>query len=267
MMDSDSHRAHDQRTRDNDGAAGGAGDKNLVRLLKPVVIADDAGGPIDDTIVSPEYYNRFSYSLLAKGATSVSLTVGITSANPGEGKTLVASNLAVSLALANRRDTILVDLSIRSPRLHSVFGTPLGPGLMEAIDGSTIQVWKTRVDHLHVLPAGLAGMALLSGDVRSSFESAGGFENDLPALGLDKVVLFRDIIYSLREHFEFVIVDMPVLKEPHVPVLLTHQMDGLLVVVDATRTRHEDVERMFRQLNSSQILGFVFNRATDEALE
>ena len=36
-------------------------DKNLVRLLKPVVIADDPPGPIDEHVVSAEYYNRFTY--------------------------------------------------------------------------------------------------------------------------------------------------------------------------------------------------------------
>jgi Mrp family chromosome partitioning ATPase len=255
------------QTRNDGSPREDSADKNLVRLLKPVVIADDPPGPIDEHVVSAEYYNRFTYSLLAKGAMAVNLTVGVTSANPGDGKTLVASNLAVSLALANRRDTVVVDLSIRNPRLHSVFGTPLGPGLIEAIDGNSIRVWKTMIDHLHVLPAGAVGRARAGLEQQFSAETSTLYDDDSPILGLDKVVAFRDVIYSLRESFEFVIVDMPVLQEPRVPVLLTHQVDGLIVVVDATRTKHRDVERMFRQLNTNQILGFVFNRASDDVLE
>jgi Mrp family chromosome partitioning ATPase len=264
MTGSDSHKASDHRTRGGERPSATEADNNLVRLLKPVVIANDPAGPVDEAIVAPEFYNRFTYSLLSDEAAAVNLTVGVTSANPGEGKTVVASNLAVSLAVANRRDTVVVDLSIWNPRLHSVFGTPLSPGLLEAIDGGPIQVWKTRIDHLHVMSAGI-GRALFGAE---PLPGAGGtYSSDIPPLGLDKAVVFRDIVYSLREYFEFVIVDMPVLHEPRVPVILTHQMDGVLVVVDATKTKQRDVEKMFRQLNTNQVLGFVFNRTSDENLE
>jgi Mrp family chromosome partitioning ATPase len=268
MSPADSHRIHDQRTREPQASPGAdGGENNLVRLIKPVLIADDPPGLLDDAMVSAEFYNRFTYSVLSERASSVKLTVGVTSANPGEGKTLVASNLAVSLAVANRRDTVLVDLSVLRPRLHSVFGTPIGPGLMEAIAGGSIKVWKTKIDHLHVLPSGVPGQFETQSERKVPPELSQLYNNELPSLGLEKVVAFRDIVYSLREHYEFVIIDMPVLTEPRVPVILTHQMDGLLVVVDATRTKHRDVEKMFRQLNTDQILGFVFNKTSDEELE
>jgi Mrp family chromosome partitioning ATPase len=268
MSPADSHRVHDQRSREgSEGQRESGTENNLVRLIKPVIVADDPPGLLDESIVSSQFYNRFAYSLLAQGAATVKLTIGVTSANPGEGKTLVASNLAVSLAVANRRDTVLVDLSILRPRLHSVFGTPLGPGLMEAIAGGSIKVWKTSIDHLHVLPAGIAGNLDSMGQKSVPSELSGLYNNELPALGIEKVVVFRDIVYSLRENYEFVIIDMPVLTEPRVPVILTHQMDGLLVVVDATRTKHRDVEKMFRQVNTNQVLGFVFNRTSDEDIE
>lgn len=264
MSATESRKANDQqRPREGVHTAGPQDDNNIVRLIKPVLISDESPGPIDESMVSAEFYNRFTYSLLSKGSSGVNLTVGITSANAGEGKTVVASNLAVSLAVANRRNTVLVDLSILNPRLHSVFGTPRSPGLLEAIDGQPIRVFGTRIDHLHVLPSGAMGRAML-GVAPPSPEDAGIYNNELPALGLDKVVVFRDIIYSLREHFEFVIIDMPVLEEPRVPLILTHQMDGLFVVIDATRTKHRDVEKMFRHLNSNQVLGFVFNRTSEE---
>ena len=69
----------------------------LMRLIKPVTILPAGEGVIDTTTISPKFYNCFNYSLLSKGSAMVSLAVGITSANPREGKTLVAANLAVSL--------------------------------------------------------------------------------------------------------------------------------------------------------------------------
>ncbi len=225
---------------------------NLVRLLKPIVISSERPRHIDDTIVSPQYYNCFNYSLISREKTGVNLTVGITSSNPGEGKTLVASNLAVSLAIANQRETIIVDLNLRSPRIHSIFGTTLSPGLVEAISNRSISVSQTQIKHLYVLSAGnLGGTPFVAG--RASRDS----------VSLEQAAEFRDVIYSLKQEFEFVIVDMPVLHEPRIPMLLTHQMDGLLVVVDARRTRQEDIDKLFLRVNERQILGFVLNRASE----
>jgi Mrp family chromosome partitioning ATPase len=82
------------------------------------------------------------------------------------------------------------------------------------------------------------------------------------SLGLEQLAAFRDVIYSLKQTFEFVIIDMPAIQEPRIPIQLTHQMDGLLVVVDANRTKQIDIERTFTQLSKSQILGFVMNRSS-----
>src|SRR5258706_10096052 len=75
------------------------GRNELVRLPKTIVVSDRAPQELDSGIVAFEYYNCFNYSLLAGDQRNINLTVGITSSAPGEGKTLVASNLAVSLAL------------------------------------------------------------------------------------------------------------------------------------------------------------------------
>ena len=42
-------------------------------------------------------------------------------------------------------------------------------------------------------------------------------------------------------------------------------MDGILVVIDADRTKHGDVEKMFRRVNQNQVLGFVLNRASEDS--
>jgi Mrp family chromosome partitioning ATPase len=87
-----------------------------------------------------------------------------------------------------------------------------------------------------------------------------------PTVGLEQVAAFRDVLYSLRQEFEFVIVDMPAIHRPPGSLLLVHQMDGILVVVNANRTKHEDLQRMFRQVNQKQILGFIFNRVPSDLL-
>jgi len=236
---------------------------SLVRLLKPIMFNPERGKHIDSAVVSPMFYNCFNYSMLAKEHTGVNLTVGITSANVGEGKTLVASNLSVSLASANQRDTVLVDLNLQSPRIHKIFGTRLAPGLAETLNDRPIQVSHTQVKHLYILSAGQMPFHSLNADYLGNGEQVSLAEAQ-STLGLDQLASFRNVLYSLRQEFEFVIVDMPALHEPRIPILLTNQMDGLIVVVDANRTKHEHIEKMFRRVNQNQVIGFVFNRVTKE---
>jgi Mrp family chromosome partitioning ATPase len=219
-----------------------SGESKLVRIAKTVIVSSDGVGEIDNTIVSPRYYNCFNYSLLPKDQRDLKLSLGITSPNPGDGKTLAASNLAVALAMSYQRKTVLVDLNIQRPRLHEVFGTPLRPGLVEAFNDVTVHVSATRLEDLFVLSAG---------------------ESMARPLGLDRFAFFRDVIYSLVQEFEFVIVDMPSIGVPGFPVLFASQLNGLFVVLDFGRTKRWEVDKMFRLLNEGQILGFIFNRIKD----
>src|SRR6266850_1614466 len=107
--------------------------RTLRKGVKPIVYNSAKAVDIDEETVAFEFYNCFNYSLLPKRKHDVRLTMGITSANRGEGKTLVSSNLAVSLTRGYQKKTVLVDLNIQRPRLHEVFGTPLAPGLMDAL--------------------------------------------------------------------------------------------------------------------------------------
>ena len=81
----------------------------------------------------------------------------VTSTAPGEGKTLIASNLAVGLALAGQR-VLLMDGDMRRPRVHSVFSLAQEPGLSDSMIGQTMKVAdviaKCSAPNLWVLPAG-----------------------------------------------------------------------------------------------------------------
>jgi protein-tyrosine kinase len=266
-MTEDNTRMADKGSEDWSERSGSKADsRQLVRLLKPVVVRPERGKYIDPNEVSPRFYNCFHYSMLMKESTNVNLTVGVTSANPGEGKTLVAANLAVSLAVANQRETVLVDLNVRIPTLHRIFGMEQTPGLVEALSEATIQVSQTQLEHLYLLPAGnISGSVLATEYVSDNGKSTSDVEAG-PTAALEQVAAFRDVLYSLRQEFEFVIVDMPAIHKPPASLLLVHQMDGILVVVNANRTKHEDLQRMFRQVNQKQILGFIFNRVRNDLL-
>jgi Mrp family chromosome partitioning ATPase len=230
---------------------------DLVRLVKSVAIRKSPIGDIDRTVVSPDFYNSFNFPLLEQNRPGVNLTIGITSANRREGKTLVVANLAVSLALAHQRETVVVDLNVRTPQLHNILGTSQSPGLIEALTENYIEVSKTSVQHLYVLPAGnLKKFSVLV----DPYAGQKKLEMEGTSMGLEHVAAFRDVLYSLKQKFDFVIVDMPSIQEPAVPMAITHQMEGIIAVISANTTTHRDIQKMFTKINQNQVLGFVFNR-------
>ncbi len=247
----------------NENFKGGNEGTKLVRVLRSIIVNPERGKTIDQGVVQFKYYNSFNYSLLSRDHETVNLTMGITSANPGEGKTLVACNLAVSLAMGSQKKTILVDLNIHNPQLHRVFGVPQVPGLMDAFRDGTIHISESVVDHLSILTAGIPALAAERQPATLPDHPRHGAPLPTPMLGLEQLTAFRDIIYSLEQEFDFIIVDMPAIRGTSVPVLFANQLNGLLVVVDSTRTKREEIDAMFRSINKNQVLGFVYNRYQD----
>src|SRR5206468_9114135 len=81
----------------------------------------------------------------------------VTSSGPGEGKTLVATNVAVAIAQATQR-VLLVDADMRRPRVHGVFGHEQEPGLSNVLVGNakaSESVRNSNVPGLWVMPSGM----------------------------------------------------------------------------------------------------------------
>src|SRR5699024_3286247 len=160
---------------------------NIVRTARSIVVNPEPCSYIDRDVVQKQFYNSFNYSMIREDSKPVNLTLGVTSPNRESGKTLIASNLAVSFALGYKKKTVLVDLSIENPDLHKIFGTSIKPGLAESFENGSVFLSRTKLDQLFLLPAG-----------KSRYTS----------YGLDDIVAIRDIIYSLQKEFEVVILDM-----------------------------------------------------------
>lgn len=235
---------------------------SLVRLKKKVVVNDSIGEYVDEQIVSPKFYNNFNYSILPMGNAQGKLVFGVTSASPGDGKTLVASNLAVSLALARERSTVLIDLNIGRPQLHNVFGVPLSPGLLDALHEPSIYISETQIKNLSVLSVGNI-MSNPANDIliRSKNGKADTINESNVGLFLEQLPEFRNIIYSIIESYDCIIVDLPSMRDITVPPLFMSQLDGVVIVVTAGVSKQEDIDKIVAQLEPHQILGFVLNRA------
>ncbi len=172
----------------------------------------------------------------------------VTSANPSEGKTTTAANLAVTYAQQGLR-VLIVDMDLRKPRLAEVFGVPRKPGLTELAlgeaRGSEVIHPFEAVEGLHVLPAGT-----------------------IPAtpselLGGKRV---RQLLDALRERYDMVILDTPPLSGGADAAILGAQADGVLMVVRAGDTDREAARMAARQLHTvgARLLGAVMNDPSGE---
>lgn len=150
--------------------------------------------------------------LLRKASVDGRRVVLVSSAVSGEGKTTLATQLAMSLARSGRK-TALVDFDLRRPVIERIFGLPLEPGISNVLrEEATIAdaAQETAITNLHVIPAGRldqeALVALSKGGDRRIFE-------------------------SLRKDFDFVVVD----GSPVLPVadtrFLTQNVDTVILSI------------------------------------
>jgi polysaccharide biosynthesis transport protein len=176
----------------------------------------------------------------AKGPVSIV----VASASPGEGKTTVAANLAMTLAQAHQR-VLLVDGDMRRPRMHELFDQQLEPGLSNVLAGTA-----SLADVLR--PTSLAGLTVLS---------AGTPSPDAPEL-LGSAA-FNHLFGILKEHYPWVIVDCPPALSVTDASLVASQATGIVFVVGSgmtgARTARLAIEEL--QRTGARVLGSVLNRA------
>ncbi|MHB8974108.1 MAG: polysaccharide biosynthesis tyrosine autokinase [Pirellulaceae bacterium] len=167
----------------------------------------------------------------------------VTSAASGEGKTSVAVQLAVSLARASGKRTLLVDGDMRSPDIHRLLGLTLEPGLSDVLAGdcSINDAVQTEYNNqIHVLTAGQIKTSphrlVGNGTLRSTFE-------------------------AFRASYDYIIVDTPPILAVSEALVLAKQADASLVCAMRDTSRVDQVRRAYARLvaASGQPVGIVLN--------
>lgn len=181
------------------------------------------------------------------GAGSTERRVVVTSTGPGEGKSVVAANLAQSLAQLRQR-VVLLDADLRRPRAHELLGVDRGPGLAEVLSGSVplaSALRVTSVPGLLVLPAGAAV--------------------DLPAelIGSPQ---FEAVLQQLTAQDSWVVIDTPPVGAVTDASMAARLAGGILFVVGAGMTSRHMAQRAIEQLRQSgaRFTGAVLNRVDVE---
>jgi succinoglycan biosynthesis transport protein ExoP len=171
-------------------------------------------------------------------------TLMVTSANPGEGKSMVAVNLASVIAQAGRR-VLLLDADLRRPTVHHTLGLENQQGLTTLL--------ANGADPLDVAQAtSLPGflMVITSGPIPP---------NPAEMLGSARMA---DLLKRLAELVDIVVIDTPPALAVADPAVLAGRVDGVCVVVDGKRTSRDALRRTHQTLEraGANVLGVVLNR-------
>jgi protein-tyrosine kinase len=187
-----------------------------------------------------EQYRRLAARLHLAQAEAGTRTVMITSAIVGEGKTLTAANLALTLSESYKRRVLLIDADLRRPWVHELFRVPNLTGLNDGVRGDT--------DRKVPLIAVSEYLSVLTGGRPDP--------DPMSVLTSDRM---RRILADAARSFEWVIVDTPpvaLLSDAH---LLARLVDTVVMVVKAGSTQHSAMVRAIEAIGRDRILGVVLN--------
>lgn len=165
----------------------------------------------------------------------------VTSVKQGEGKSITVSNLAIVAAEADMR-VVLVDTDLRRPAVHTIFGKPMDPGIMNILAGEGMP----GVIHVDVLP----NLHVMCSGVTPPNPSA--------VIGSIKM---RDLLEGLSRDFDLVLLDSPPVFAVNDALVLATIVDGIILVAsagDTTRTELEEAIEAFGEMKD-KILGVVLN--------
>jgi polysaccharide biosynthesis transport protein len=202
----------------------------------------------EQPLVAEAFCGAMNSLLFASAGGARAKVIVLTSPDIGDGKTSVATNLAISLALAGRR-VALMDGDLRRPRLHDVFDLDTKWGLASLLlDDTPIEelpkgalALRTPVDGLFVLPTAAAEGQNISALLHSDRMSA--------------------IVKRLRSEFDVVLIDTPPMALLSDARVLGSIADGVLLVFRAGKTTRESAlaaQQCFRE-DGITILGTVLN--------
>jgi capsular exopolysaccharide synthesis family protein len=166
----------------------------------------------------------------------------VTSAEPGEGKSLTCMNLALTLSESYRRRVLLIDADLRRPSLHEIAQVSNRVGLRDILSGPTDQklpVYKLSKT-LTLVPAGKPDM------------------NPMVALSSPRM---GKVLAEAAAVFDWVIVDAPPLLPVADATLLAPMCDASLLVVKAGQTHYAAAQKAADMLDRERILGVVLNGA------
>lgn len=195
--------------------------------------------------VFEESVDSLRVNLLMSKGTEQARSIAVTSSTSGEGKSSLASQLAISIAKATGETVLLVDADVRNPDQHHLFGIGLGPGLVQVINGQVPlneAIDRSLNGLVHVLPAGYLNCSphrvVCSSSIRDLLDQA-----------------LNDVGYR------YVLFDTAPILSAGETLSITGEVDTTLLCVMRDVSRVATVERSVKRLEmtGASLAGIVFN--------
>ena len=192
-------------------------------------------------------------------------TILVTSGLPQEGKSFVATNLALSLARNKSGKVLLIDGDMRRYTVHQLLGCDSEPGLADFLAGrSSIEdILQRNANPASTARPGNTGNGSTSAaDGTIAMPSltfiAGGNGGDRAA-DLSNNNRFAELIGAVAPLFDWIVVDSSPVLPVSDAVNLSRACDGVLIVARGGVTQFEDAQRTQAELKSANVLGVVLN--------
>ena len=198
-----------------------------------------------------EEYRRLKSMLIRETKADFLNTIMITSSVNGEGKTLTAVNLAVTLAQEIDHTILLIDADLRKPMIHECLGIKYKYGLSDYltqyIDISKVLI-KTGIGNMVLLPAGRI------------------VRNPVELLSSEKM---KALIKELKQRYmdRYIIVDTPPILSCAEGIAIGSYMDGIVFVVREGQAQKKTIEDALSMIQELNILGLVFNNVSAANLD
>jgi len=199
--------------------------------------------------LAAECFKMLRVMILTTNPGSTPRTIMVTSAQPMEGKTIVAANLAISIAQGINEYVLLVDCDLRRPSMGTIFGLNAGEGICEYLEKGTSltpYLMKTPIKKLSLLPAGKPP------------------SNPSELLSSEKM---RRLVEELRGRYEdrYIIFDGAPAQYASETTFLTSMVDTVLLVVRSGTSAKDQILETVEKIGRKKILGVVFNASNESA--
>jgi protein-tyrosine kinase len=197
----------------------------------------------DPSSIASEQFRKLRTYIIKPRIENSPKTILVTSAVQGEGKSLIAINLAITIATELHSYALLVDCDLRNPSLSRLFGFHEAKGLSNYLVGEAELpdlLVKTSVDKLSLLPSG-------------AFQ-----DNPTELIGSNKM---KSLVTDLKTRYadRYIILDSTPLLATTESSVLAEMVDGILFVIQSGSTPRESVQQALKLLDKKKIIGAVLN--------
>ena len=216
----------------------------IIDLDTDVMSANRLAAFFDDSLISEQYKILRTQILYATKKGNLNSLL-VTSVGENEGKTLTSANLAISLARELEHTVLLVDADLRSPSVHRLFGINPKAGLSDYL------ISQKPLSEILINP-GINKLTILPGrhNLSNSAEIIGSPE-------------MKKLINEMKNRYadRYIIFDSPPVINYADTLILSHYVDGVILVIEYGKTKADLIEKTIHLLKNVNVIGTVLNKA------